>query len=60
MRSAPNKLSDCCVIIDVSFIKYCDINPYQWAAPQEIANEAWKFATANGGTSIRVRGKQTI
>ena len=31
--------------------------PYQWATSQEIANEAWKFTTTNGGVSIEVRGR---
>ena len=31
--------------------------PYQMATPEEAANEAWKFTTENGGTSIRVRGE---
>jgi hypothetical protein len=31
--------------------------PFRWATPQEIANEAWKFSTTNGGTSIQVRGQ---
>ena len=31
--------------------------PFQWATPQEILNEAWKFTTTNGGTSIQVRGQ---
>lgn len=29
--------------------------PYRWATTEEIANEAWKMTTNNGGTSIRVR-----
>lgn len=29
--------------------------PYRMATPDEIADEAWKFTTRNGGTSIRVR-----
>lgn len=29
--------------------------PYQWATSKEIANEAWKFTTTNGGVSIEVR-----
>lgn len=31
--------------------------PFRMATPQEVANEAWKFTTQNGGTSIRVRGQ---
>jgi hypothetical protein len=31
--------------------------PYRMATPQEVAAEAFKFTTENGGTSIRVRGK---
>lgn len=31
--------------------------PYRMATPEEIAAEAWKFTTQNGGTSIRVRGQ---
>ena len=31
--------------------------PFRMATPQEIADEAWKFTTQNGGTSIRVRGQ---
>jgi len=31
--------------------------PYRMATPQEVAAEAFKFSTGNGGTSIRVRGK---
>ena len=31
--------------------------PYRMATPEEIAAEAFKFSTENGGTSIRVRGK---
>ena len=29
---------------------------YTWATPEEIAVEAWKFTTTNGGTSVVVRG----
>ena len=31
--------------------------PYRMATPEEVAAEAFKFTTENGGTSIRVRGK---
>ena len=31
--------------------------PYQMATPKEIADEAWKFSTKNGGISIRVKGE---
>lgn len=30
--------------------------PYVMATPDEIADEAWKFTTRNGGVSVRVRG----
>ena len=30
--------------------------PYRMATPEEIAAEAYKFTTRNGGTSVRVRG----
>jgi hypothetical protein len=30
---------------------------YVWATPEEIANEAWKMTTNNGGVTIRVRGR---
>ena len=30
---------------------------YVWATPKEIANEAWKMTTNNGGVTIRVRGR---
>jgi hypothetical protein len=30
--------------------------PARMATPQEIAEEAWKFTTQNGGVSIRIRG----
>lgn len=29
---------------------------YRWANAEEVAAESWKFTTANGGTSIRIRG----
>jgi RHS repeat-associated protein len=31
--------------------------PYEWATEAEILDEAWKFTTKNGGTSIRVTGR---
>lgn len=31
--------------------------PYRMATPEEISDEAWKFTTRNGGTSIRIRGE---
>src|SRR5437588_722662 len=31
--------------------------PWRLATPEEIATEAWKFTTTNGGLSVRVRGQ---
>jgi RHS repeat-associated protein len=31
--------------------------PYRMATPQEVADEAWKFTTQNGGVSIRIRNQ---
>jgi hypothetical protein len=31
--------------------------PWRMATAEEIAAEAWKFTTTNGGTSVRMRGQ---
>ncbi len=31
--------------------------PFQTATPDEVANEAWKLTTQNGGASVRIRGQ---
>ena len=32
--------------------------PYRTATKDEIVSEAWKFSTENGGSSVRMRGKE--